>query len=137
MLLFLILFISVSIYPQDYDRKLFGYDSRKARKMLVNTNESPYIHDIYSGDIYDNAGQMDVDHIVPLRLSWSLGAKDWSEEKRKAFANDPDNLILVSASCNRRKGHKSLSEWLPKNKDYHSEYSNRYLFVIEKYGLEE
>ncbi len=137
MLFFLILFIAVSAHAQDYDRKMYGYNSSKARKILIQTNDSAEIYDPYSNQYYYNARQLHVDHIVPLRLSWDLGAKNWTAERLYEFANDPDNLILVSASCNLKKGAKSLSEWLPQNKDFHSEYSNRYLFVIEKYGLNE
>ncbi len=133
-LLIFMIFFGV-LHSQDYDRKLFGYDSRKARSELINTNQE--IYDPYGNQYYRNARQLHVDHIVPLRLSWDLGAKNWTAERLYEFANDPDNLILVSASCNLKKGAKSLSEWLPKNKDFHSEYSNRYLFIIKKYGLGE
>ena len=45
-----------------------------------------------------------IDHIVPLALAWDLGAKDWNDELRLRFANDPANLLAVSGKSNQDKG---------------------------------
>ncbi|CAE6443947.1 unnamed protein product, partial [Rhizoctonia solani] len=42
---------------------------------------------------YDNrefsaAGGLDIDHIVPLKEAWQAGAWNWSDERRRDFAND-------------------------------------------------
>ena len=37
-----------------------------------------------------------IDHIVPLALAWDLGARNWTDEMRVRFANDPANLLAVA-----------------------------------------
>ena len=44
-----------------------------------------------------------IDHIVPLALAWDLGARDWSQEKRIRFSNDPANLLAVDGPTNQDK----------------------------------
>ena len=41
-----------------------------------------------------------IDHIVPLALAWDLGARDWTDDMRVRFANDPANLLAVSGGAN-------------------------------------
>lgn len=73
--------------------------------------------DPYTGQriTYQHGGpsEIDVDHVVPLSAAWQRGASKWTTARRLAFANDPGNLLAVSASANRSKGDKSLSQWLP------------------------
>ena len=37
-----------------------------------------------------------IDHLVPLALAWDLGARNWTDEMRARFANDPANLLAVA-----------------------------------------
>ena len=39
-----------------------------------------------------------IDHIVPLALAWDLGARNWTDDMRLRFANDPANLIAVAGA---------------------------------------
>jgi len=55
----------------------------------------------FTGRVIQNAGEIDIDHVVPLAWSWSRGAGQWSREKREQFANDSMNLWPVEASLNR------------------------------------
>ncbi|WP_308318024.1 HNH endonuclease family protein [Marinobacter adhaerens] len=55
----------------------------------------------FTGNVIQNSGEIDIDHVVPLAWSWAHGADDWSDEKRARFANDPVNLWPVEASLNR------------------------------------
>ena len=71
----------------------------------------------YDGISYTNSSKLDVDHLVPLAEAWRSGAWAWSEEQRTEFANnlsDEQALNAVTASVNRSKGDKDISEWLPK-----------------------
>jgi len=71
----------------------------------------------YDGISYTNSSKLDVDHLVPLAEAWRSGAWAWSEEQRTDFANnlsDEQALNAVTASVNRSKGDKDISEWLPK-----------------------
>ncbi|MCK0162260.1 HNH endonuclease family protein [Marinobacter sp. S6332] len=55
----------------------------------------------FTGEVLQNASNVDIDHVVPLAWAWERGAKNWSKEKREHFANDPKNLLPVEASLNR------------------------------------
>lgn len=75
-------------------------------------------NDLYSGRVYTNSKDLDLDHVVPLKFAHGHGGDKWTRERKQAFANDVDNLLLVDASLNRQKGAKSLDEWLPPSKEY-------------------
>src|SRR5688572_2022831 len=54
----------------------------------------------YDGETFDDPGDLDIDHMVPLANAWRTGAATWTDEQREAFANDltQPQLIAVSAS---------------------------------------
>ena len=138
LLLLLFIFLSTFLFANkdsSYNRDEFNYQAKKNRKILIQFKDQFY--DPYSDDIFYDPPKMEVDHIVPLKEAWDLGAKNWDKSIKSNFANDSENLILVSKSCNRSKGSKSLSEWLPLNQKFHAEYSNRYLLIINKYNLKQ
>lgn len=87
----------------------------------------------YTGEIFTDASDLDIDHIVPLKEAHVSGGEHWAGEKKRAFANDPDNLLATKASANRAKGSKGPSEWLPDLN--RCEYAARWLLVKSKYGL--
>ncbi|WP_218395566.1 HNH endonuclease family protein [Alteromonas lipotrueae] len=91
--------------------------------------------DPYSGDVFHDSIALDLDHIVPLKFAHGHGGDKWSREKRKAFANDRENLLLVKASLNRQKGAKGPDEWLPPNHLFRCEYIANFAYIIDKYGL--
>jgi hypothetical protein len=71
----------------------------------------------YTGLVFEVAGKLDVDHLVPLRNAHVSGAWTWDRDRRMAYANDlsnPSHLIAVQASANRKKGAKGPDEWLPR-----------------------
>lgn len=76
-----------------------------------------------------------IDHIVPLALAWDLGARNWTEEMRIRFANDPANLLAVQGQANQDKGDKPPSEWMPANGAFHCQYAMQYIAVLRGYGL--
>src|SRR5690606_6454790 len=78
--------------------------------------------DPYSGALLRQAGDIDIDHLVPLKHAHGHGGDGWPAERRQAFANDPDNLLPVSAAQNRAKGSASPDQWLPPNRAYWCEY---------------
>jgi hypothetical protein len=91
--------------------------------------------DPYTGHMFKHATLLDVDHIVPLKHAWTHGADTWTAEKRRAFANDTLNLVVVSASENRRKGADGPIDYLPPNQAYHCEYIDRWLTIKKVYDL--
>lgn len=89
----------------------------------------------YTGNYFSSASDLDIDHVVPLKAAWDSGADMWDAYKRKQFANDPDNLLAVEASANRRKGAKAPTEWMPPLESYRCEYVLRWLLIKKKYAL--
>jgi|SRR4051812_10429738 hypothetical protein len=81
------------------------------------------------------ASHVDVDHLVALADAWQTGAARWSTERRIAFANDPLNLLAVSASANRQKGDADTASWLPSNRSFRCAYVARQVAVKRSYGL--
>jgi hypothetical protein len=49
----------------------------------------------FTAKVIQNSGEIDIDHVVPLKWAWDHGAKTWSRAKREKFANDPVNLWPV------------------------------------------
>jgi hypothetical protein len=78
---------------------------------------------------------VDIDHVVALGNAWVTGAFQWDTGKRESFANDPLNLLAVSASANRQKSDGDAATWLPSNKSYRCLYVARQIAVKSKYGL--
>jgi len=79
--------------------------------------------------------EVDIDHVVALSHAWQVGAFQWSDAKRLEFANDPLNLLAVSARLNRQKGDGDAATWLPTAKPYRCAYVSRQVVVKVKYGL--
>lgn len=73
--------------------------------------------------------------MVALGDAWQKGARRWPYAKRVALANDPLNLLSVSASANRAKGDGDTAAWLPANKAFRCAYVARQVAVKRKYGL--
>jgi hypothetical protein len=68
----------------------------------------------YDGVDYSGpAAEVDIDHVVSLAEAWDSGASAWDEARREVFANDPDNLLVVTAEVNRSKGDGDVAEWRP------------------------
>jgi hypothetical protein len=89
----------------------------------------------YSGNTFSDSKELDLDHVVPLKFAHGHGGDSWPRDKKQQFANDIDNLLLVSASLNRQKGAKGLDEWLPSNHAYRCEYIAHFNAVMTKYDL--
>lgn len=91
--------------------------------------------DPYTGQVFTDPSDLDVDHIVALKDAHDSGGYAWTAEQKMRFANDPWNLIPVSASANRSKGSRGPDEWLPVNEAYRCSYLYRWEGMKEKYAL--
>ena len=56
---------------------------------------------------------LDMDHIVALAEAHDSGGSNWDSATKRRFANDPANLVAVTASSNRSKSDRDLAEWRP------------------------
>lgn len=88
----------------------------------------------FTGKVIQNASEIDIDHVVPLKWAWDHGANTWSDEKRERFANDPVNLWSVELSLNRQKGAQGPEDWLPPAG--RCQYVARFVRIGKSYELE-
>ena len=91
--------------------------------------------DPYTNEVITNPAKTDVDHTSALAATARAGGQDWDKNKKEAFANDLDHLIVTSQKANRQKGDKTPSEWLPENKKSWCMYAKVYINILHKYNL--
>lgn len=87
--------------------------------------------DSYDGKELTNLRLIDIDHVIPLYYADTHGL---ANEVKPAFGNDTDNLLITSASNNRSKGSKSISQWHP-NYPYLCKYAEIWQDIGSKYNL--
>ncbi len=94
---------------------------------------SPYDAAAFAGD----GGALRIDHLVPLEEAWESGARAWTPERRRAFANDLDSpaLFAVAPGSDDAKGASDPAEWLPPVLGAHCWYAAAWLEVKTKWGL--
>lgn len=78
---------------------------------------------------------VDIDHVTALGDAWQTGAQQLSASRRTELANDPLNLVAVSASANRAKGDADAASWLPPRTGYRCVYVARQVAVKQRYAL--
>ena len=93
---------------------------------------------VFDGHHLENAGHVDVDHMVPLRNAHISGAWAWSPEKKEEYANfleDDDHLIAVASRANRSKGARGPDEWKPRDEGYWCNYAVDWTEIKERWEL--
>jgi hypothetical protein len=101
---------------------------------------SGVLADPYSGQtvVFSKAQASDVqvDHIVPIALAWDLGAWAWTQDRRNAFANDVDAvLVATTRRANEAKSDSGPAAWMPGNLAYRCSYDVMFIAVLAKYDL--
>lgn len=92
----------------------------------------------FTGRIFTNTGDLDIDHIVPLKEAHLSGGHAWTNEERVAFANDlenPDHLIAVYDRANQSKGSRDPASWMPPNRSYWCDYLEDWIAIKQEYDL--
>ena len=92
--------------------------------------------DPYTGDFYEKASDLDVEHIVPLKWAHDHGGAQWSQEQKRRFAEDPDNLWLVDDGRNQSKGDRGPDAWMPPYQRVERFYVQRFMAIVKKYDLQ-
>lgn len=92
--------------------------------------------DDYTGDSFTQAGQLDIDHLVPLAWANRRGGSTWSRVQKQHFANDPGNLRVVSSRANRAKGSRGPDNWLPPRQAYQCQYVRDFDALVSRYRLQ-
>ncbi|HWC23064.1 MAG TPA: HNH endonuclease family protein [Flexivirga sp.] len=107
-------------------------------------------HDVLAGTWYDpytgrtltftdlkdlhQAEAIQIDHIVPLAEAWVSGARTWSDDRRKTFANDLHELLAVDGPTNMSKGDGDPASWRPR-KGFQCSYARRWIAIKTSYHL--
>ena len=79
---------------------------------------------------------MQIDHIVPLALAWDLGARDWPDDMRTRFANDPANLHRgLRVRPTRTRATRSPPTGCRPTIAFWCQYSVQFIAVLRGYGL--
>ena len=99
-------------------------------KVITGSWVSPY-----DGITTAVPGDFDVDHLVPLENAFISGGWRWDATRRRAFANDPDELVVSSATSNRSKGSDPPNAWRPPNRDSWCAYATGWIDVKVAWGL--
>ena len=81
------------------------------------------------------SSEVQIDHLVALSNAWQTGALKLTPDQRKAFANDPLNLLAVKGKLNSQKGDGDAATWLPPLKSFRCDYVSRQIAVKVKYKL--
>jgi Protein of unknown function (DUF1524) len=83
----------------------------------------------------DTSDAVQIDHLVSLSDAWYKGAREWDEQLRRDFANDPRNLLAVGAKANFDKAFRDAAGWLPPNEAFRCEFVSRQVQVKTVYRL--
>ncbi len=145
-------------HPQGYARSLFkhwvdadgdGCDTRE-EVLIAESITKPQVDAYgckvvegdwfspYEGGTYTQPGDLDIDHMVPLKEAWDSGAWNWTATQRQAYANDlsdPRPLIAVLNSQNRSKSDKDPSNWIPPQASYTCTYLANWVAIKAHWNL--
>ena len=92
----------------------------------------------WTGEVFTDASDVDIDHHVPLGHAHLSGGWDWPPERKRAYANDlaePVSLQATSAPVNRSKGKKPPDEWQPDEFASWCRYAADWITVKEQWDL--
>jgi len=81
--------------------------------------------DPYSNRQYTDSGDIQIDHVVPLKNSYINGGWKWDAKKRCLYANFMANeyhLMAVNGPDNMRKGDRSPEGFMPPYRAYACDY---------------
>lgn len=126
-----------------YDRSLFkhwddedhdGCDTRCEVLASQRRADGSWLSE-WDGYVTSDPSELQIDHVVALAEAWDSGADTWTAAQREQFANDPTNLLAVSASANERKGDRDAAEWFPSRADADCLWSSTVVRVKAHWGL--
>jgi len=92
----------------------------------------------WSGEVFTDAGDVDIDHHVPLGHAHESGGWDWDKERKRAYANDlahAPSLQATSASVNRAKGKQPPDQWRPEDIAGWCRYASDWVSVKAEWEL--
>lgn len=124
------------ILDRDLVEKAYVAIKRCPSAVLTGVLYDPYTNNVVNFTRGNQTGaSVQIDHIVPLALAWDLGARNWPDDIRARFANDPANLIAVSGPANQDKSDSAPGDWMPANHAFWCQYAVQFVAVLRGYGL--
>lgn len=124
------------ILNRDLVDKVFVAIKRCSDAVASGTLHDPYTNATVAFVRGNQVGaSVQIDHLVPLALAWDLGARDWTDQMRLRFANDPANLLAVAGKANQDKGDGEPAVWMPPNHAFWCQYSVQFVAVLRGYHL--
>lgn len=124
------------ILNRDLVDKTYVSIKRCPNAVATGTLHDPYTNDVIAFTRGNQVGaSVQIDHIVPLALAWDLGARDWTDDMRLRFANDPANLVAVEGQANQDKGDHEPAVWMPPNVAFRCQYAMQFIAVLRGYAL--
>ncbi|MDE2746375.1 MAG: DUF1524 domain-containing protein [Chloroflexota bacterium] len=108
---------STTTTTSGYDRDNWSFNSSSARTELACDSSEH------------------VDHIVALKEAYDSGASQWTNARKRQFANDRDNLWCLEASTNLSKSDHDLAEWSGGTCEQRRHIANVTVAVKRTYGL--
>ena len=92
----------------------------------------------FTGTYFEDPGDVDVDHMVPLKNAHNSGGWDWNPAMKEEYANnlgDDDHLIAVQDNANQSKGARGPDEWKPRDETYWCHYATDWAEIKERWSL--
>jgi hypothetical protein len=124
------------ILNRDLADKTYVAIKRCPTAVATGTLHDPYTNAVVAFVRGSQVGaSVQIDHLVPLALAWDLGARDWPDDIRLRFANDPANLLAVQGQANQDKGDQEPAHWMPPNHAFWCQYAVAFVAVLRGYGL--
>lgn len=131
-------------FEEDYDGDC--QSTRQEMLILTSSDEIKYTNprncvvrtgkwfDEYTGETFNVAVQVDIDHVIPLMYAHIHGGDRWDAGKKLQFANDPINIMLVKKREIRRKSQRGPDRYLPRE-EFQCEYAALWFAIADKYDL--
>ncbi|WP_433362092.1 HNH endonuclease family protein [Streptosporangium sp. CA-115845] len=140
--------VAAETNQSSYDRSLFNHWitisgtcntretvlKRDGVGVVVNSSCAPTSGSWYSpfdGATWTAAGDVDIDHMVPLAEAWRSGAYAWTSAQRQSYANDlgGPELWAVTDNVNQAKGDQDPSTWQPPLSSFRCTYARAWIQV--------
>ena len=124
------------ILNRDLADKTYVSTKRCPQAIAAGTLRDPYTNATVAFVRGNQVGaSVQIDHLVPLAFAWDMGARNWSDEMRIRFANDPANLLAVAGEANQDKGDQPPGTWMPPNDAFWCQYAVGFIAVVRGYDL--
>jgi hypothetical protein len=124
------------ILERDLVEKTYVSIKRCPNAVATGTLHDPYTNATIALVRGEKTGAaVQIEHIVPLAYAWDMGARNWTDQMRIRFANDPANLLAVEGQVNQDKGDQEPALWMPPNAAFHCQYAMQFIAVLRGYAL--